>query len=81
MRPHPDLVENGYCLALPGQKYLVYLEEGGEVTPQITGGPYRVTWINARKTADRREGGILTESTRLQSPTQGDDWLLLLMVD
>jgi len=78
MRPHQDLVDSGYCLALPGQGYLVYLEAGGTVKPKITGGPYQITWINGRKTADRREGGMLTVPKTLQSPTQGDDWLLLL---
>jgi hypothetical protein len=33
MAPHPELVleypENKYCLALPGQEYVVYLRWGG----------------------------------------------------
>jgi hypothetical protein len=32
MTPRPELVSSRYCLANPGEEYLIYLPEGGPVT-------------------------------------------------
>ena len=37
MVPHGELASTDYCLANPGQEYLVYLPEGGEVTVDLSG--------------------------------------------
>lgn len=78
MDPHPDLVDNGYCLATPDQTYLVYLAEPGVVTVDLGEGMYRVAWINARDTTEVREAGIIEGAERLVSPQEADDWLLSL---
>ncbi len=78
MRPRQDLVDNGYCLAAPGRRYLVYLEEPGTVNVAVIRGhyEYEVTWINAQDTLDVRPGGITPDGLNLASPAEGDDWLV-----
>ncbi len=78
MSPRQDLVSAGYCLAKPGERYLVYLESRGTVNVAVTGGPYAVEWINAQNTADRRTGGTTADGQGLTTPAAGDDWLLSL---
>jgi hypothetical protein len=78
MSPHQDLVSRGYCLALPGPEDLVYLESKGPVNVTVTGGPYKVEWVNAQNTADKRAGGTTTTGAGLNTPTDGDDWLVHL---
>jgi arylsulfatase A len=77
MVPRQDLVDNGYCLADEGQEYLVYLPTGGNVSVAIKPGSYRVEWINARETSDRRSSGTTRTGKALESPQTGD-WLLRL---
>jgi hypothetical protein len=47
MAPHPEWSSSRYCLADPGQEYLVYLPEGGAVTLDLThaSGPFAVEWF------------------------------------
>ncbi len=78
MKPHQDLVDNGFCLANPGKTYLVYLESGGTVNVQIEEGQYEVVWINAQNTFDQRKAGMTQNGKNLQSPKEGDDWLVFL---
>ncbi len=79
MTPHQELVDHGFCLANPGERYLVYLHEGGSVNVKVTGGPYSVTWVNPKATSDRRARGEIRDGTDLSSPDSGDDWLLELV--
>jgi hypothetical protein len=37
--PRNDLASTKYCLANPGDEYLVYLPEGDEVTVDLSGAP------------------------------------------
>ena len=76
MTPRPELVDNGYCLAEVGRRYLVYLESRGTVNVRVAGGPYSVRWINAQDTSDVRSGGSTEDGRNLASPADGDDWLL-----
>ena len=77
MQPRQDLVSQGYCLAALGRHYLVYLESGGTTDVRVEDGPFVVTWINARDTADRRPGGTTETGADLRAP-DGGDWLLYL---
>ena len=45
--PRPELASTGYCLANPGNEYLVYLPDGGEVKVDLSGAnkPFSVEWI------------------------------------
>ena len=78
MRPRPDLVDRGYCLADPGGEYVVYLDSGGSVDVRLAEGPYLVQWINARDTHDRRYGGQTRGGRKLRAPDDRGDWLLRL---
>ncbi len=78
MSPAQGVVDNGYCLAETGKRYLVYLEHPGSVNINVTDGPYQVIWINAQDTSDRRNSGLTEDGKGLQSPSDGEDWLLYL---
>lgn len=78
MRPRPDLVDAGFCLAEPGRQYLVYLPLPGNVGIDIEGGPFRVEWINPRDPAERHPAGA-TRDGRLMSPPASGDWLAHLV--
>jgi hypothetical protein len=77
LKPRQDLVSSGYCLALPGRHYFVYLENGGAVDVKIDAGPYVVSWINAREPAQRVTAGTTSTGAGLQAPGEGD-WVLRL---
>ncbi|MDH7570149.1 MAG: hypothetical protein QHJ73_11255, partial [Armatimonadota bacterium] len=77
-RPRPDLVDRGYCLADPGRDYLVYLESPSPVRVAVEGGPYRVEWIDARRTDRRHFAELPVGQSVLTPPPGGDDWLLYL---
>ncbi len=79
LKPRPDLVDTGYCLAEPGQRYVVYLPWRGTVTVDIEPGSYQVAWINARDTSDVRKAGIINSRRVLTCPQEQDDWLLSLV--
>jgi hypothetical protein len=79
LKSRQDLVDTGYCLADPGQRYLVYLDHPGTVTVRIDDGSYQVAWINARDTNDVRKAGMINSRRALTSPQEQDDWLLSLV--
>jgi hypothetical protein len=47
-RPRGDLASSGYCLAVPGSEYLVFMPTGGSVTVNLAGvsGSSTVEWFN-----------------------------------
>lgn len=81
-RPAPELVASRdsavFCLADPGRTYLVYVEASGSVDVQVTGGPYRVEWIDAQRPSRRERRGTTTDGRALTTPPGGDDWILVL---
>jgi hypothetical protein len=79
MVPRQDLVDNGYCLAAPARRYLVYLERPGTVNVDVTKTIYDVQWINAQDTADVRRAGTTEDGSGLTTPEGGDDWFLHLV--
>jgi len=78
MAPRQDVVTRGTCLAQPGRRYLVYLDEGGTVDVKVPPGTYAVEWIDARDTTARRSGGETRTGRGLAAP-DGKDWLLRLV--
>ncbi len=78
MKPRQDLVDIGFCLASPGQYYLVYLERTETVNVSIEGGVFGVEWINAQKPHQRFYAGTTEDGQNLTPPEGGDDWLLYL---
>lgn len=79
MSPHQDLVTAGFCLAEPGEHYLVYLPAGGSVDVRLESKRnYEAMWINARDTKDRRRVPTITRGGGLAAPSDGGDWVLYL---
>lgn len=81
MESHDELVTDGhYCLARPGETYLVYLPFGGATTVDLSGasGPLEVSWVQAatgEMTAGTPLSGGSTEV--LQAPGTGDYAVLI----
>jgi hypothetical protein len=81
MSPRRKIADRGFCLAEAGRYYLVYLVNGGAVNVSVGAGRYKVTWINARNTSDRRHVGTTNSGKNLSAPNGGDDWLLSLTAE
>lgn len=80
MSPRQDLRTSGYMLAEPGRSYLCYLPSGGSTSITLSGGPYAVTWINARNPlGDQRASGTTSSGSGLSAPDT-NDWLLYLTI-
>jgi len=80
-----------YCLAQPGQLYLVYLPEGCSKTLDLTAAPgdYTVSWFNPREGGplSARTGGTPAAVTPSAATTgakltlsapSADDWLAVV---
>jgi len=83
MLPRPDLCSTRYCLANPGEEYLVYLPEGGLVTLDLCSAPARsrfdvewfLPWVQTTFPGARPlEGGDYAVTT---APFTGDAVLYL----
>jgi hypothetical protein len=80
MVPHPELASTRYCLANPGEEYVVYLPDGREVTVNLSAGSgqHTVEWIHAadgtRRPADAVAGG---SHRAFKAPFSGDAVLYL----
>ena len=81
MRPRQDLVSTGYCLAEPGQQYLVFLPNPQALDVKNEGGSFTVEWINARDGNDRRQSGKTSTGSNLTPPAHSGEWLLWLVRD
>jgi hypothetical protein len=71
LEPHRELVDNSaYCLANPGQEYVIYKSNGGTFNVTLQSGDYQGTWINPR-TNERTDAGIFSGagSVALTTPT------------
>jgi len=79
MIPRKDLVNNGFCLAEEGKRYLIYLESGGRVDVKVKKGIYKVEWINARNTVQRIDGGKTEDGKGFEAP-DSNDWILELQL-
>ena len=87
-RPHGDKVllinsqsvPTGYCMAIPGSQYLVFIPDGGNVTLDLTEvtGTLSVEWLNP-STGVKTPGGTVTggPSKTLTAPFSGDAVLFL----
>jgi hypothetical protein len=78
--PHEELASTRFCLAHPGQEYLVYLPEGGAVTVDLSAasGTLNTEWMNAAAGATTRGQPTTGGSQRtLEAPFSGDAVLYL----
>ncbi len=79
--PRTDLASSDYCLANPGQEYLVYLPEGGKVAVDLSEktNQYSVEWFdptsNKTQMGKRIDGGA---KRTLKSPFGETDAVLFL---
>jgi hypothetical protein len=77
---NPQHNNSRYCLAHPGQLYLVYLPAGGstELDLSAASGDFSVSWFNPRT------GGALQPAARVRGPKatlvapSADDWLAVV---
>lgn len=96
MKNHDELIvdnpptresgEGDYCLAEPGQTYIVFIKDGDEVSLKLEKGSYNLEWYNPRKGGDLQSGSV--ESIRARSrgehslgtppESDGKDWVALL---
>ncbi len=71
-----------YCLAKPGELYLVYLPKGGSSELDLSGadGNYALSWLNPRKGGPPLPGAATLAGgapVKISAPDQ-DDWLALI---
>ncbi len=80
MRPMGELASSGYCLANPGQEYLVYLPQGGKVSIDLRAAAHRVRveWFNP-VTGETTEGTTVAGGGRVElgAPFAGEGVLYL----
>jgi hypothetical protein len=75
-----------YCLAKPGELYLVYLPDGGTTELDLTGteGRFRVQWFNPRNGGALQEGTVKAveagDSVAFGRPPkdEAEDWLVVV---
>jgi hypothetical protein len=77
--PLPVLHDKPMCLAVPAQRYVIYLPQGGVVAVDLAAGDYRARWFNPRagafvKKSLKASGG---EWTSPPAP-DAEDWALLI---
>ncbi|GLR16080.1 hypothetical protein GCM10007940_06950 [Portibacter lacus] len=62
MQPNNDLVSDGWCMANPGEQYLIYLKNGGQTNIEFTDDSiYNTYWFNPRT-------GVLSEAREIAGP-------------
>ncbi len=73
--PHGELCSTGFCLAQPGEEYLIYAPAGGNVSVDLRGckGAFAVEWFNPR-TGKAAPGERIAGGARrtLAAPFSGD---------
>ena len=75
MQSRNDLVDNGaFCLAKPGEVYLVHLPHGGETSLRVESAAhsYKVTWFDPRTGKRRSQAKVSGEKIALSSPSSND---------
>ncbi|MEM1209339.1 MAG: DUF5060 domain-containing protein [Planctomycetota bacterium] len=87
MKPMPELVGNpregneAYCLAKPGEVYLVYLPEGGSRELEVSDdglAAYQIEWHNPRERALSLVVDATTQGPLELVAPDGNDWLAVI---
>ena len=77
MEKRPDLAGGKPCLAIAGQFYVSYLQEGGEITLKELSAEMPYRWFNP-KTGEFLQESRVTEETQTFSSPDSDPWVLLV---
>ena len=77
LNSHQELVDKGYCLAQPGEYYLIYLPDGGRVKVGLPLKIFEAGWINAQNTGLTEKIGKVKGESVFNAP-DNNDWLLLI---
>jgi hypothetical protein len=84
MTPHPEWSSSRYCLAGPGEEYLVYLPQGGPVTLDLclASGSFAVEWflLQIRRTLPGARALLGDDYAVTTAPYTGDAVLYLKRV-
>lgn len=78
--PSVEIASSGYCLAVPGKQYLVYLPEGGSVTVDLgaAAGQLAVEWFEPAAAATHPAGPVAGGGkVTLEAPFPGEAVLYL----
>lgn len=81
MKPHAKLASTKFCLADPGQEYLVYLSKGSEVTVDLSASSksFAIEWFSPRTGDTIKKGKVKGGSNQpFKAPGKGD-WVLYLV--
>jgi len=81
LEPHNDLVsEENFCLAKPGEVYVVYLPNGGTVTVNLTdaAGQFSAQWFDPRTGEEGQVQPVRGGAERPFTAPSEADWVLLL---
>ena len=84
MIPNGDLSSTGYCLANPGNEYLIYQPKSDEAfSVVLVEGLYQFSWINTQKGNEILSGRIKSHCGRSQfkAPFDGDSALYIKTVN
>lgn len=80
MTPRSELASSTYCLANPGNEYLVYQNRTGETfSVELNGGTYRYEWFDPAKGVTASDGSIISSggAQTFKPPFDGDAVLYL----
>ena len=82
MDPHNELVNAGsICFAKPGTEYVVYRQDGGTFTLDLSGvtGTFEVEWLNPRDGNVIASGQVTGNSSQTFTAPDNNDWVLHLI--
>ena len=74
MQPSDSLVSNGWCYAKSGERYVLYLMNGGSTTIWGLPGSYSAKWFNPRDGSNQPASGGPAFTT-----PDGNDWVLYIV--
>ena len=82
MVPDNELVSTGFCLAQPGECYLVYLPDGGEFSLNLAKNKKGYSaWLLDPRTGNRSSAGELggeSGEQKFVAPVGGQDWVYVV---